>query len=167
MTLDTQKGRPGTTLIIVAAVLSCLVVAVATTPSFLLGLLLAPFAGAISRSHVEANVPPDGQQFDALLTRDLEHYFKAKVQSEVKVAFELLRLGPTQTGIAFPKFYAWVVIRSRATGQDISQGAVRLSAQAGTFVVTDYISLADMKANPGILNEVFPGPVVDRIRARL
>lgn len=165
MTLNTQKARParpGTTLIIVAAVLCCLV-AVATTPSFLPSLI----ADSISRSHVDANVP-DGQQFDAFLSRDLEHYFKAKMQRDVNVTFELLRIGPTQTGIASPKFYAWVVIRSRETGKEISQGAVRLSAQAATsFVVTDYISLAEMKANPGILKEVFPGPVVDRIRTRL
>lgn len=157
MALDTQMTGPRKALIIIAVVLSSLVVIAAL---FLPSLNVE----STSLSHVSANVP-NKTQFDALLTRDLEHYFKAKLQRDVSVTFRLLREQPTQSGMAFPKFYAWVVIRSRESGTEISQGAVRVGAEATTsFFVTDYISLAEMKANPGILNEVFPGPVVERIR---
>lgn len=148
--------------IIIAAVAFAALVAIGAISIFPRSLI----AEWISRSHVSAHVPSD-ERFDALLTRDLDNYFTTTMRKDVSVAYELLRMRPTQTGVSFPKFYAWVVIRSRQTGAEISQGAVRVAAREATsFFVTDYISLADMKADPGKLKEVFPGPVVDRIRMR-
>src|SRR6266550_7076938 len=69
-----------------------------------------PQGESIAESHIRANVP-DERDFDKFLKRDLEQYFKDTLQKTVTVEFELLRKEPTQTGIAYPKFYAWVTIR--------------------------------------------------------
>ena len=84
-----------------------------------------PQGESIAESHIRANVP-DEKDFDKFLKRDLEQYFKDALQKTVTVEFELLRKGPTQTGIAYPKFYAWVTIRDGV--KVIDQGAVRVAA---------------------------------------
>src|SRR5213078_4351122 len=80
---------------------------------------------SIAESHIRANLP-DKKNFDKFLKRDLEQYFKDSLQKTVHVEYELLRKGPTQTGIAYPKFYAWVTIRDGE--KVIDQGAVRVAA---------------------------------------
>src|SRR5690242_21832060 len=99
---DTRRGR----ILVFAAFSSVIVV---TTVS----LLLRPFFASptsLALSHIEAHVPSE-REFDAFLTRDLEHYFTTKEKKNVTVTYELLRDMPTQTGIAYPKFYAWVIVR--------------------------------------------------------
>src|SRR5688572_13387656 len=80
---------------------------------------------SIAESHIRGNVP-DEKDFDKFLKRDLEKYFKDVKQKTVTVDYELLRKGPTQSGIAFPKFYAWVTVRDGAVV--IEQGAIRVAA---------------------------------------
>ncbi len=63
----------------------------------------------ITESDVEGNVPSK-VDFDRFLERDLENYFKPKYGDEIKVKYSLFREGPTQTGIAYPKYYLWVSI---------------------------------------------------------
>src|SRR6266480_109794 len=65
---------------------------------------------AISQSHIDANVPPDSI-FDALLHRDLARYFEPSLGGSLAIDVELLRRGHTQSGIAYPKFYVWVLVR--------------------------------------------------------
>src|SRR5258706_5549076 len=62
----------------------------------------------LQRSHIEANVPLPGD-FNRLLRRDLGAYFsKQRGRKAVQVDFEMLRDGPTQSGVSYPKFYLWV-----------------------------------------------------------
>jgi hypothetical protein len=61
----------------------------------------------VAQSHIDANVP-SAEQFHSLLKRDLQAFFSNRHGSSVTVSYELLRDGPTQTGIAYPKYYAWV-----------------------------------------------------------
>jgi hypothetical protein len=120
---------------------------------------------SIADSHIRANVP-DEKDFDKFLKRDLEQYFKETIQKTVTVEFELLRKGPTQTGIAYPKFYAWVTIRDGA--KVIDQGAVRVAAvEKKHFDVIDFVSEADIKDAPLILDRIFPKPVANKIRERV
>ena len=63
----------------------------------------------VGRSHIEANVPAP-EQFRALLTRGLEAYFHAAGAQPVRADYQLLRDQPTQSGVAHPKYYAWVRI---------------------------------------------------------
>jgi hypothetical protein len=124
-----------------------------------------PQGESIVDSHIRANVP-DEKDFDKFLKRDLEQYFKDTIQKTVTVEFELLRKGPTQTGIAYPKFYAWVTIRDG--GKVIEQGAVRMAAvEKKYFDVTDFVSEADIREAPLVLDRIFPKPVADKIRERL
>jgi hypothetical protein len=124
-----------------------------------------PQGESIAESHIRANVP-DEKDFDKFLKRDLEQYFKETLNKTVTVEFELLRKGPTQTGIAYPKFYAWVTIRDSV--KVIDQGAVRVAAiEKKHFDVTDFVSEADIKDAPLMLDRIFPKLVADKIRERL
>jgi hypothetical protein len=80
---------------------------------------------SIAESHVRANVPEE-KDFDSFLKRDLESYFKDLKKKNIVVEYQLLRDGPTQSGIAFPKFYCWVTIKEN--GVIVEDGAVRVAA---------------------------------------
>ena len=119
----------------------------------------------LAQSHVDANVPPK-QDFDSFLKRDLTKYFSDGKEATVVIQYELLRDGPTQTGISYPKFYAWVrVVRNGTHKED---GAVRLAAIDGLrFEVTDYLNRATLISTPSQMESVFPKSVCDRIREKL
>lgn len=119
----------------------------------------------ISQSHIDANIPTE-QEFDEFLTRDIDSYFEEIHKKEISVKFELLREGPTQSGVAYPKYYAWVTIYDGE--QEIEQGAVRVAAiSKNSFDVTDYISLNQIRHDVNILAYVFPKSVCDRIKKKL
>lgn len=116
-------------------------------------------------SDAAAHVPPPAE-FDALMVRDLTAHFRAAYGENVTVRYELLREEPTQTGISFPKYYAWVTMR-RQSGA-VEEGAARIAAIDRTrFEVTDFISAADARARPEELSSVFPAPVVEKIDGRV
>ncbi len=120
---------------------------------------------SIAKSHIEANVP-DRQHFEEYLRRDLAAYFKKQSGKDVTVEYELLRDGPTQTGIAFPKFYAWVTIREKETV--IDQGAVRLAAiQKERFDVTHFLPRSEALQTHDAASKIFPADVVKKIDAKL
>ena len=109
---------------------------------------------SIAESHIRANVP-DQKDFDNFLKRDLEQYFKDTKKKIVTVEYELLRKGPTQSGIAYPKFYAWVTIHYQGTVDD--EGAVRLAAvEKKRFDVTHFVTKADIERSPMTLDRIFP-----------
>jgi len=120
---------------------------------------------SIAESHINANVPDSGD-FGSVMKRDLEAYFRKRIKMPAKVTYELLRDGPTQTGIAYPKFYVWVKIK---TGEKpIDEGAVQLAAIGKKyFDVTDFLSITEIKSNPEAIYKVFPRPVCDKILAKL
>ena len=63
------------------------------------------------------------------------------------VRYELLRKEPTQSGVAYPKYYAWVTMDTSAGPVE---GAVRLAAvDRERFEVTDFCSSSDIRTNPG------------------
>ena len=119
---------------------------------------------SITSSHIEANVP-SAKDFDVFMKRDLEKYFKEKKNTTVVVDYELLRNDPTQAGTAFPKFYAWVVVK--ADGAIIEEGAVRVAAmEKKRFGVYDYLSKSDIERDAQQIYRVFPAPVADKIKER-
>lgn len=114
--------------------------------------------------HIEANVPDDGN-FGPFLVRDLKSYFESTSKKPIHVEYDLLRDFPTQTGIAFPKYYAWVRILDGKTM--IEQGAVRLAACHKTdFEVTDFVSKEQIKKNPEMIRAIFPAPLCPAIVSR-
>lgn len=54
----------------------------------------------IAASHVDANVPP-AEEFDKLMRRDLEGFYRAAHAVDAKAEYELLRDVPTQR-VAYP-----------------------------------------------------------------
>jgi hypothetical protein len=119
---------------------------------------------SIADSHIKANVP-DEKDFRNFLIRDLQSYFKDMLKKTVRAEYELLRDAPTQSGVAYPKFYAWVKIFEDS--RLIDEGAVRLAAiEKKHFEVTDYLSKRDIEEKPAVLERIFPRALVEFIKKR-
>jgi hypothetical protein len=125
---------------------------------------LLSFPFALAKSHIDGNVP-DGTRFDAYLERDLTAYFRADDSTVTTVDYDLLRRGPTQVGIAYPKYYAWVTVtRTKGPSQE---GAVRLAAvDKLRFVVTDFLPRETVLSSPEIVRERFPAALNEQIMRR-
>lgn len=120
----------------------------------------------ISQSHIDANVPSE-DDFDTLLERDLTAHLRAlEGDPSLSVDYELFRREPTQSGVSYPKFYAWV--RSRSEGAAVERGAVRLEAiEKRRFRVTDYFSEDRIREQPELIYEVFPVSICEDIERKL
>ena len=117
--------------------------------------------GQIAQSHLDANIPEE-PDFDSFLKRDLMQYFANNGKAIAKVKYELLRDQPTQTGIAYPKYYAWV--RVSTSEGNVSQGAARIAAiEKGRFEITDFLDKERIAAAPKIIEAVFPGALREKI----
>ena len=133
---------------------------------FAVALVLFPGLAAsqtpLQQSHIEANVPSQ-QNFGPLLQRDLLAYFKSTGDaSALSVEYQLLRNEPTQSGAAYPKFYAWVKVNSG--GQLLLEGAVRVAAiEKKKFEVTNFLTRKRIQGAPREVSAVFPSPLVPTI----
>ena len=108
---------------------------------------------------------PVGPDFRKFLLRDLEAYFAGVTGRRVRTEYELLRDAPTQSGVAYPKFYAWVRLFGGETLVD--EGAVRVAAiDRVRFEVTDYVSRSRIVREPRSVEPIFPQPLLPAIRAR-
>jgi hypothetical protein len=120
---------------------------------------------SIADSHLAANVPAE-QDFDSFMKRDLQAYFSARLGRTVEVQYSLLRLGATQTGIAYPKYYVWAIVESDGAAQ--LEGAARVAAvDQARFDVTDFVPKAEILLHPEAIQSIFPAPVCDEIKKRL
>jgi hypothetical protein len=143
-----------------AVSITLLVVAIGS--QFAYYVLSFPFA--LAKSHTEGNVP-DRAEFDAYLERDLTAYFRSADSSITKVEYDLLRRHPTQSGVAYPKYYAWVRVSS--TMGAVSEGAVRLAAvDRLRFDVTDFLPRDTVLSDPRIVRELFPAALNEEIMRR-
>lgn len=119
----------------------------------------------IAESHTAANVPTKAN-FDKFLRRDLTAYFAKATGKKVIVKYELLRDGPTQSGVAYPKYYLWVKISRDKT--PLQEGAVRVAAiQRRRFEVTHYLSKVEIAKRPEQIEETFSVPVAEKIRQKI
>jgi hypothetical protein len=121
---------------------------------------------SIADSHVQGNVP-DQDNFDIFIKRDLQTYFDSYYKtSSSTIEYELLRQGPTQTGMAFPKYYLWVKVLKN--DKDFGQGAVRVAAvDKSEFRVTDYLTKENIDSNIEQIYQVFPSDVCEKIKTKL
>ncbi len=111
-----QVNKPFGCLLIVGG-FGCLAILLSFLVLF--GIVLLNPGYLVSLSHVEANVPPQ-KEFDEILARDLQAYFQDLKGKQVGVQYEFLRRGPTQVGVAYPKFYLWVKIYEGDRGRGCS-----------------------------------------------
>jgi hypothetical protein len=113
----------------------------------------------IQKSHIEANMPTK-ESFDTFLHRDLLAYFHtmgAKTVSHVE--YQLLREGPTQSGVAYPKYYLWV--KALSANSILYEGAMRVAAIEHTrFEVMHFLSRSQIQTSPSEVGTVFPAPLV-------
>jgi hypothetical protein len=73
-----------------------------------------------------------------------------------------LRNGPTQSGVAYPKYYLWAVVRNKT--KIITKGAVRVATIEKThFEITHFVSEEEIQKNPGRLKSIFPSVLVPSI----
>jgi hypothetical protein len=118
----------------------------------------------VHQSHINANVP-EGASFAEYLARDLSSHFQAEAHGPVQVTYELLRKEPTQSGVSFPKFYVWVVVRR--SGSLWQTGAAKVEAvDKRGFSVTRFVSASEIRGDPDSVVPVFPAALVADIQRR-
>jgi hypothetical protein len=118
---------------------------------------------SLAESHIAGNVP-SSQNFDTYMKRDLASSL-CEGTPNCHVEYSLLREGPTQTGIAYPKFYVWVICSQR--DKVVKQGAARVAAiDKQQFHVTDFLSREQILESPQQVGTVFPAPLVSKIVQR-
>jgi hypothetical protein len=121
---------------------------------------------AIGQSHVDANVP-DAKDFDRILQRDITLYVTDRRDENISVSVELLRDVPSQSGVALPKFYIWIVKRD-AKGQIMEEAAARIAAiNKDHFDVVQYYDRKRLESEPDLVSKVFPEDVYAKILAKL
>lgn len=108
---------------------------------------------------------PVDEGVDSLMRRDLGTYFTKRDGPNSRVDFAYLRVGPTITGIAYPKYYLWIT--SKADNAVVSEGAARVALIDSTIEVTNFLSAAYIRREPASIDAVFPPSVATAIRKRL
>ncbi len=109
------------------------------------------------------DIPP-AAVFDSVLKHDLTAYFALRDSGPISVSYQLLRDGPTITGIAYPKYYVWVVVRSGK--RLVRVGAARVAAINRSFEVTNFVEAQGIVRDPASVRSVFPAPLLEEIGRR-
>jgi len=109
------------------------------------------------------DIPASGA-FERTLQHDLDTYFAAGESVSIHVAYELLRDQPTITGIAYPKYYLWVTVRSDQ--RVLRVGAARVAAINKSFEVTNFVPAEYLVQHPGYAASIFPAALVSAIESR-
>jgi len=127
--------------------------------------VVAQVQPSIQQSHIEGNVP-DAKKFYQFLRRDISTYLKEKEPGfSDGLEIELLRDGPTQSGVSYPKYYAWV--KFKVGPVLIKQGAVRVAAiDKVRFDVTAFISAAEATRDVQSVKNIFPSLLIADILDR-
>jgi hypothetical protein len=125
--------------------------------SIVVSTIYAESPSDIQQSHIEANVPP-AMLFDTYLNRDLTTYFEImNNENNIKVEYRMLRAKPTQSGVAYPKFYLAVKVGNKS-------GLVRVAAiEKSHFDVTKYVSCSDALRSQESISKVFPAALIENI----
>ena len=107
---------------------------------------------------------PSVTNFDIFFKRDLDVFFK-KDDANITVEYTMLRDGPTQSGVAYPKYYVWIKVLSE--GKLKNEGAARVAAiDKDKFEITDFLSQAEIKAAPENIRRVFPAALISKIESQ-
>ena len=118
----------------------------------------------VAESHIAANVPSTND-FRPFLIRDLTAYLKPTYGDKLTVDYELLRDGPTQSGVAYPKFYLW--LRATNAEKTVIEGAVRVAAiEKKRFDVTDFVPRSEIVSHPDSLARIFPQALIEKIHTK-
>lgn len=128
------------------------------------GSMAAGIMRALSASHLGDHVPLPAQ-FDPIVRRDLRSHFSRQFHGDVTVQYVLLDKSPSQSGVSYPHFYAWVDVYQGRTVQ--FSGAVRLNAvNRKQFVVNGQQDAASILVNKLETESLFPKSLWSKIRTR-
>jgi hypothetical protein len=132
-----------------------------TASSLLAMVALIACTNPIASSHIEANVP-NGKLFDEYLKRDLEKHFCSADVKQCQVKYELLRKGPTQTGISYPKYYVW--LQCFSGDKLLTEGAARVAAmEQEQFDLTHFLTRKQILEDPEQVATIFPAALQEKI----
>lgn len=123
----------------------------------LLSMIFYIYAGGldISQGHIDANVPaPD--VFNEILAESIDQYLMDEYNLTRPITeYKLLRDYPSQTGLAFPKYYAW--ISSKDKDDKVVIGVARLAAiDKDYFDITDFVDSKTITKNGSSELNAFP-----------
>lgn len=118
----------------------------------------------VAESHIAMNVPSTND-FRPFLIRDLTDYLKPTLGDKLTVDYQLLRDGPTQSGVAYPKFYVWM--RATNAGQTLIEGATRVAAiDKKRFEITNFLPRAEIVSHPDAVMSIFPAALIEKIHSK-
>ena len=118
----------------------------------------------LAESYIAANVPSTND-FRPFLIRDLTAYLKPTHGDKLTVDYELLRDGPTPSGVSYPKFYLW--LRATNAEKTVIEGAVRVAAvDKKRFDVTDFVPRSEIVSHPDSLTRIFPQALIEKIHTK-
>lgn len=104
---------------------------------------------------------------DHLIRRDLTAYFTRRSGAPVRLEYSYLRQGPTVTGIAYSKYYLWMIARDSSGSRILAEGAARVAEIDSTIEVTHFFPREYIRSSPASIDSVFPQPVLPEIRWRM
>ena len=118
----------------------------------------------VAESHIAANVPSTND-FRPFLIRDLTAYLKPTHGDKLTVDYELFRDGPTQSGVAYPKFYLW--LRATNAEKSVIEGVVRVAAIGKKwFEISDFVPRAEIVSRPDAVRRIFPAALIEKIHTK-
>ena len=119
---------------------------------------------ACARNQAPPSDIPRQATFDQELSWAILVYFTTNQSSTVGISYELLRKEPTITGLAYPKYYVWVEVRS--DWKLVQAGAARLAAFRGSLAVTDFLSAEAIRSDTTTVAAIFPMALIHGITRR-
>ena len=89
-------------------------------------------------------------------SNSVHRYFQREHgKDDLRVETDLLRAGGTETGIAFPKYYAWVRVFDHQ--EFVQEGAIRVArVEENLYEVTHFVSVDKIRENPQETFQIFP-----------
>ena len=119
------------------------------------------FVQSLADSHIQGNVPAD-KDFLPFLQRDLNVHFGGQAGTPAVQRVEMLREGPTQSGVSYPHFYLWVMLL------DGREAVVAVDAiDKKRFQVDQVFFAAEIATNQEVMNGKLPPPVAASALKRL
>jgi hypothetical protein len=125
--------------------------------------VIALGVAALGEQSISEDIP-EPASFRSFLIHDLTKYFAPQYGADITVDYQLLRDGPTITGISYPKYYLWLTVSQ--SGKTRVEGAARVAAIEKHFEVTNFVFRKIIKKRPDLLETTFPKAIVPAIRAK-
>ena len=119
---------------------------------------------AISKSHVDANMPPENE-LHSILGRDLKAFAETEFPERDAEDPKYQILGMKQVGIGWPRLYMIVNFDDERDPERFGLLSA-IAKDQERFEVEHFLSIAKAKAEPGAAQELFPPEVFQWLSER-